>query len=932
MNVAMHLNGEWCFLPDEESRYVGFPPNQKCFSDSIMLPNTTAIAKKGVYNEHKEIGCLTECYPYRGQAWYAKEISLPKDFWGKKLSLSLERTRATTLYVNGKYVGMCQSLCTPHVYDLSSFSTSPTLWICICVDNMHLPVTGGHMTSPDTQTNWNGILGEISLTAKPTTYISHAKIIPHAKERTADLILTIEGNLIHEKIITYGTWQTIKDTVGILPSTELSITRQADFLYIATLALVKNDPLLDEFSPIVCNLSIQLKESEDCYQTSFALTDFHTEGKHFYNHEKQVFLRGKHDGMIFPLTGAAPMDVEGWLHVMGIAKSYGINHYRFHTCCPPEAAFVAADLLGIYLSPELPFWGTTQAPNEEGYDPKAQGYLIAEGKRILDTFGNHPSFAMFSLGNELWGNPQRLGEILAYYKQEEKRILFTQGCNNFQHWPLVIDEDDFYVGVRLSKNRLIRGSYATCDIPLGFVQTERPNTVHSYDTIIAPDTALLPCSEDCPTEIEIQYGTGVKKVQISQSTEGLSPEIPIVTHEIGQYCTFPNFGEIAKYTGVLQARNFEVFKERLEEQDMLSLAGDFFLCSGKLAVQCYKYELEAALRSSHISGFQILDIQDFSGQGTALVGILDAFMDSKGLVTEEEWKEFCSETVVLALLDRFVFASGQRIDIPIQIRHHANVGIRAPLSCVLSCGEEILSESQFEIDIDAQGLFAVGTLSLALPHTDTAMVLSLSLCMDDVKNHYTLYLYPNQEISTPPEGVLVSSDLDEVLEGLSAGKRVLYLPQEIPNKIEGFYCTEFWCYPMFRGIAESMGKPLPVGTMGLLISEHHAALSSFPTEKWSTPQWYDIVSHSDLAILDGTPIQPIVQMIDNFERNHKLGLLFECRVDSGTLLVCTARLSEIADRVEVKQLQKSLFAYVQSEEFCPQCLIDVATVRSWFTK
>ena len=73
-------------------------------------------------------------------------------------------------------------------------------------------------------------------------------------------------------------------------------------------------------------------------------------------------LRGKHDGLIFPKTGYAPTDVNEWLRVLGIAKSYGINHYRFHTCCPPDAAFTAADLLGIYMEPELPFWGTIALP------------------------------------------------------------------------------------------------------------------------------------------------------------------------------------------------------------------------------------------------------------------------------------------------------------------------------------------------------------------------------------------------------------------------------------------------------------------------------------------------------------------------------------------------------------------------------------------
>ena len=120
------------------------------------------------------------------------------------------------------------------------------------------------------------------------------------------------------------------------------------------------------------------------------------------------------------------MKVEDWVSVFKIAKSYGINHYRFHTCCPPEAAFVAADFMGIYLEPELPFWGTISSPEEEGYQEAEQDFLTDEAMRILDAFGNHPSFVMFSMGNELWGNAKHIGSLMAKIQQHDHRPLFTQ--------------------------------------------------------------------------------------------------------------------------------------------------------------------------------------------------------------------------------------------------------------------------------------------------------------------------------------------------------------------------------------------------------------------------------------------------------------------------------------------------------------------------
>lgn len=421
-----------------------------------------------------------------------------------------------------------------------------------------------------------------------------------------------------------------------------------------------------EYQPALYFLLYQIDEQDNGF-VSFGMRKFCADGTRFTINGKPTMLRGKHDGMIFPRTGYAPTDVNEWIRILQTAKDYGINHYRFHTCCPPDAAFTAADLLGIYMEPELPFWGTIAAPGEEGYQEAEQQYLIALGDQMLDAFGNHPSFVMFSLGNELWGSPERLGEILRHYKARDSRRLYTQGCNNFQHFPLVLPEDDYFVGVRLSKERLIRGSYGMCDAPLGHVQTDRPSTMHQYDTIIFPEQKE-DADGEAAEEIEIQYGTGVKKVKVSKSAGGLIPTKPVITHEIGQYEVYPNFREIEKYTGPLKARNFEIFRERLAAKGMLSQAEDFFQCSGALAAACYKEEIEAAMRSQYVAGFQLLDLQDFSGQGTALVGMLDAFMESKGLITPEEWRMFCSDCVLLAQFPSYTLISGEMFTAKVSMR------------------------------------------------------------------------------------------------------------------------------------------------------------------------------------------------------------------------------------------------------------------------
>ena len=526
-----------------------------------------------------------------------------------------------------------------------------------------------------------------------------------------------------------------------------------------------------------------------------------------------------------------------------------------------------------------------------------------------------------------------MAAIIRGYKDTDSRHLYTQGSNNFQHTPVILPEDDFFVGVRLSKNRLIRGSYGMCDAPLGHIQTDEPATCHNDDSVIHPSSneSAAAAGEE---EIEIQYGTGVKKVKAADAGGMLVPEIPVVTHEIGQYAIYPDFREIDKYTGVLKARNFEVFRERLEEKGMGDQAYDFFYASGKLSVQCYKEELEAAARSRLIAGYQILDIQDFPGQGTALVGILDAFMDSKGLVTQEEWAGYCSDAILLAEFDKYIYTSGEEFKMKLAMRYYNPeklINKEARVELIYN-GSTIILE-KVPVPEGAYGLVELGDILFKMPISTETVVYTLKLSVPgtDMHNSYEIYCY-NSDIAMPDisNGIVVNKRKEQLYitnifgdarKLLEEGKNVLYLPEEVSGSIEGFYCTDFWCYPMFRDICEWMKKPVAVGTMGLLIQDKHNALFNFPSYMYATPQWYKIVSHSRCVILDDVTdkgYKPIVQMIDNFERNHKLGILFEGKAGNGKLLVCTSRLSEIADYPEVRSFAQSIIEYGVSGLFNPE--------------
>ncbi len=906
--MKIDLSGRWSFDIDPDKIGIDQEWYRLPFLDAIQLPGTVASNGIGEASQERAEGYLTDPLAFEGYTWYARYLNFDL-FETHEYALILERTRIAHVWVDATYVDSRDSLVSPHEYDLSPFITKKKHRVTICVDNSKYPIKGGHMTSPDTQTNWNGITGEIYLEARTPAHLRNIYVDASYLEKKIDLHLILHGSRSERLDITLqdGETQVLSQTEQLKGGSNTILIKLPDTI-----------EAWSEFNPKLYQLILNLDGEET--SLSVGIRDFKAVGRHFEINGQRTFLRGKHDGLIFPLTGYAPTDVDSWLKVMQTAKDYGINHYRFHTACPPKAAFIAADMLGIYMEPELPFWGTMTVEADEEHDASSQAYLISEGFRMLDAFGNHPSFVMFSMGNELWGSKERINDIISTYKHYDPRPLYTAGSNNFQFMPEILEAEDFFCGVRLSKDRLIRGSYAMCDAPQGHIQTEKPNSAHNYDALV------LDAKEGqgvVDSTVQIQYGTGTKTVS-STTAKAFVPEIPIVTHEIGQYAMYPNFNEIEKYTGVLKPYNLEIFRERIEEKGLLDLADDFHLASGHFAVALYKQELEAAISSNELAGYQILDLQDFPGQGTALVGILDAFMDSKGLVTKEEWQMFCAPTVVLGLIDDFVKDAGTTLECPIKLAHYGAKALdKVKVNISLRRGEENIETKELSLDTPfTQGVHDLGKLVLNLPELDTPEILSVWIEIEgmDVKNNYDLYVYP--KVDNEKKDFEVSNLTDAKAKLMQGESVVLYLDQlDDSNSLEGTYCTDFWCYPMFRRISESMGKDVPVGTHGLLIDPEHPIFENFPTDVFSTPQWYDIVESSRAQILDDTTLRPIVSTIDNFERNHNLGLIWEANAGSGKLLVVTSPLEKL-ESMPAKWLRQGIQDYLESEAFAPLVTLD----------
>ena len=880
--MKIDLSGQWRVKLDAEKQET----MPQAYSETMTLPGTTSAAGLGMPNPAKETGCLTDAYRFEGAVWFMRTFTAG-DWTGEQTMLTLERTRKTTVYLDGRPIGHQESLCTPHRYFLPPVHAGEHTLV-IRVDNTDYPTRGGHLTSPDTQSNWNGITGEISLTVAHTL-LTDLTVCPDLRRGC----LRVHGHIIGAPDGVAGI---------VLPGQMEHLLPYRGGVLNGECPLKGNEAFWDEAHPEIHTISIDL--DGDVYETTFGLRDVRTVGRRLLINGRETFLRGKVDNLLYPKTGYTPTDVASWMTILGIAKEYGINHYRYHTACPPDAAFTAADLLGVYMAPELPFWGTVAEEGEEGYDERERDFLFQEGFRILREYGHHPSFLWLSLGNELWGSKDVLNRMMRAYREADDTKLYSSGANNYQFVPDVLDEENVFVGVRLGRERLIRGSYAMCDAPQGIVQTTAPESVSNYDASIVPET--LGQSGEAG-KVQIQYGTGVKEVD-AQSADALIPDVPIISHEVGQYVFYPDFSEIPHYTGPLKPRNIEAMRENLEREGLYGEHEAFFRQTGHLAVDCYKREIETLLRSREVSGFQLLDLQDYTGQGTALVGVLNALMENKGLISAEEWREFCAGTVVLGEFASFTGVMGEDIRFDVQISECDPEKQHTRIRCTLMDGERELCACDVAPGVrrgrltDAVSVtFPAECYRDAMQERITGLTVVLTL-EDGTRNHYPIWLIPPIAIRITREGIEKDGRMVAFVSAEEKADGAAIVVPSAEGQLPAEYCTDFWCYPMFRSISESMGKPVPVGTMGLSIDTASPLLKRFAQEDYTTPVWYAILQTAHVQRLPAD-IRPAVQMIDNTERCARLGILYQ----QDDVWHLTARLWEKPNDPAVRALAWSLW-------------------------
>ncbi len=916
----LDLSGQWKVYLDREN--PEFPElNHASFTETITLPGSLASNGLGddislstswtgqivdsswyraeKYARYREEGNIKIPFwlqpdkKYLGAAWFQKTVKVPKKWANKPIVLHLERPHwETMLWIDDQEIGLRNSLGTPHSYLLTDQLAPGEHHITIRVDNRIKEINPGinsHSLADHTQTNWNGMVGELSLRALPLVYMDKVRLYPDVEQGLVRVEVEA-GNaadgprtcILKLRSISKGSGEKQEKVVFKFIVKKGKSGEIFKFSY----PMGESPALWDEFHPNLYQMDLELISGEgtDTRQVSFGMREFKPEGQRFTINGRPVFLRGTLECAIFPKTGYPPTDTVYWKKMLKAVRAHGLNHIRFHSWCPPEAAFIAADELGVYLQVECSSWANSGASIGDG--TTLDKWLYEEAEHILEAYGNHPSFCLMAYGNEPAGDNQvqYLNTFVTFFKEKDPRRVYTGGAG----WPY-IETADYYN----DPNARIQGWGQGLN---SMINSSAPQTAFDYRQII----------EQTP--------------------------MPYVSHEIGQWCVYPKLKEIAKYDGVLKARNFEIFQESLEENGMGHLADSFLLASGKLQALCYKADIEAALRTPQMAGFQLLDLHDFPGQGTALVGVLDPFWEEKGYITPGEYSRFCNETVPLARLQKRSYYNDETFEAEVEAAHFGSAVLLDPdiRWKISSPGGEALAEGTLnkeELLLDnAQSL---GMIRLELGQFTKAVKLNLEVSVNQYSNDWDFWVYPQALPELEKSEILVTSVLDQAAKQvLQQGGKVLWTlaPNSLADSAGGDialgFSSIFWNTAWTNGQAPH--------TLGILCDPDHAALAEFPTEYHSNWQWWDAMHHGQAIRLDGfkNNIEPVVRIIDDWFENRSLGLLFEAKVGEGKLMISGADLqTDLENRPEAKQLLYSLKKYMGSSRFQPNKEISIAELN-----
>ncbi len=814
---------------------------------------------------------FTRKVTYEGPARLTRRVKTPVPV-GKRVLFECGRARSLELRVNGKMARELTppTLSTPRAFEVTGLLTGDDEFELVS-DNSYpgwprAAILASSAATDETQTNWNGVLGYLRLTVHDSAFISSLRVYPH-------------GNEIRVR------WDISGETSApvVIESDALAAPASADSAAGGCVLPLRPDvKRWDEGDGRLCTLTASL--GAERVSVRFGVRDFAARDGRFTLNGRTVFLRGEANCAVFPETGHEPTDTASWREILETYSSYGVNHLRFHSHCPPEAAFEAADELGMLLQPELSNWD----PRDAFGDDVSRSYYRAELRGILNAYANHPSFVMLTLGNELHAGEEGhafMEELLALAHSLDGTRLYAPGSNNHYGQRKTDPGADFYTsGSWLG--RPLRATHAG----MGGWLNEGGGLDADYSEAMSA---------------------------IRADFDG-----PVVSFEVGQYEILPDFDELADFHGVTDPANLRLVRDRVEGRGLMEKWREYVAATGELSLLSYRAEVEAALAAPGLGGISLLGLQDFPGQGTALVGMLNSHLRPKpyDFARPGRFRKFFTGVLPLIRLDRRTFAAGDTLRARCLMANYGKADLTGIPEWRLAGPGGERSGCLDPVRAETGGLTELGTLAIPLENLPAPAGYTLTLTLAGHKNSYGIWLYPDAP-AVRPDGIYECRELDTgAVEALRGGGRVLLAPdstpEALPGSVKGQFTTDFWSVGTF---------PQQSGAMGMLINDRHPIFKRFPTDAHTDFQWRSLAGARAVRVPEGT--ENIVTLLDSYAYLRHMAYMFECRCLEGRLLVCTFGLRR-ADTPEARALQSAVYAYMASPEFTPRQVMTPGSIRS----
>ncbi|MBC8328975.1 MAG: discoidin domain-containing protein [Planctomycetes bacterium] len=754
--------------------------------------------------------------------------------------------------------------------------------LTICVDNRMIHDIGvyGHSYGPETQSRWNGVVGGIELVADSGP-LRRLEAHPAADARSVTAVVDLRSRealprtLPLELVVSTAGGQVLgawRERVVMAPGTTV-LERRVELAAAAA--------RWDEFSPTLHRLTASL-DGGPPRTVSFGFRHIERDGRAIRVNGRPVFLRGTLDCCVYPRTGHPPTGEREWLRILGVVKQHGFNHVRFHSWCPPEAAFAAADQLGLYLQPETAWWvdnwiaATGGGPSLPGADRAVEEFIAAEIRRISEAYGNHPSFALFCIGNEFGADSDwdALDRLIAAAKRRDPRRLYNASTARER-----VASDDFWVTHRA-------GAAAARGI----------GPAHS-DWDFAAAVAAAP--------------------------------LPLIAHETGQRPVFPDFPAlIPKFDGPLKPLNLERLARKLDDSGLADQLGGFVTASARFQAALYQSEHEAMSRTPGFGGYQLLMLNDFTGQSQAHVGFLDPFLESKGVFGPEELRRWNAPTVPLARFERYTWSTAEAFRAELQVAHYGPAALeRAAAEWSLRTVDGGLVGQGWLLprEVPTGGVTALGSIEVPLGGLADAALLELRLCVGEAQNHWRLLAAPPAAPPSVGESDLLVTELYDATARrvLAEGGRILLLAHghrdvdTTTSRFQPVYWSGGWWGDRFSHL-------------GGLCDPDDPALAGFPTDGSADWTWHELMEGGALFDLSWTPagLRPLIQAVPDFHHDARLGWVWQARVGPGRLLVSGFDLATDLDRRHAaRALRDSLVRYAAGPRFQPRFALEPALLE-----